>query len=312
MVADTSNGYWEEGKVPDAMLRNTNKAKTQQLWHKGKAYLWKMPYMRGGPVATDNLCPLCNQPDSGSHILGGCAHPEMKKMVIYRHDEAHRIIINAVNKGKKGSCLIIADVGTAATLGNLGVHHKRIPKWVLPNSMLALHSADPDEMRTKLRPDIMMVELQEHEQSIYQRAASTTNHRVLPSSVIDSWLGCGRQRKIWIVEGGYCADTRYVEKMAEKNEQHEKLVDMLKMYGYDVHLRPMPLGYAGTIYNCNLSMLQDLGLQRTVAKGVLKKLHMHAITSLHNMIKERRYLQNNGRYALQARGNRRDSGAGSS
>jgi len=49
MVADISNGYWEEeGKVPDAMLRNTNKAKTGQLWHKGKAYLWKMPYMRGG------------------------------------------------------------------------------------------------------------------------------------------------------------------------------------------------------------------------------------------------------------------------
>ncbi len=132
MVADISNGYWEEGgKVPDAMLRNTNKAKTGQLWHKGKAYLWKMPYMRGGPVATDSLCPLCSQPDSGSHILGGCAHPEMKKMVIYRHDEAHRININAINKGRKGSCLIIADVGTAATLGNLGVHPKRIPKWVM-------------------------------------------------------------------------------------------------------------------------------------------------------------------------------------
>jgi len=55
---------------------------------------------------------------------------------------------------------------------------------------------------------------------------------------------------------------------------------MLKMYGYDVQLRPMPLGYAGTIYNCNLSMLQDLGLQRTVAIGVLKKLHTHAILRL--------------------------------
>ena len=56
IVADISNGYWEEeGKVPAAMLRNTNKAKTGQLWHKGKAYLWKMPYMRGGPVAIDNL-----------------------------------------------------------------------------------------------------------------------------------------------------------------------------------------------------------------------------------------------------------------
>ena len=77
---------------------------------------------------------------------------------------------------------------------------------------------------------------------------------------------------------------------------------MLKMYGYDVHLRPMPLGDAGTMYNCNLSMMQDLGLQRPVAKGVMMRLHMHAITSLHNIIKGRRYLENNGRYALQARG----------
>ncbi len=124
-----------------------------------------------------------------------------------------------------------------------------------------------------------MFELHEHEQSVCQGAASSTTHSVLPSSITDPQLGHGRQRKIRIVEGGYCANTRYAEKVTEKNEQHEKLVDMLKMYGYDVHLRPMPLGYASTIYNCNLLMLQDVGLQRTVAKGVLKKLHMHAITS---------------------------------
>ena len=47
-----------------------------------------------------------------------------------------------------------------------------------------------------------------------------------------------------------------------------------------------------------------------MAKGVLKKLHMHAITSSHNIIKEWRYLENNGRYAVQARGNRRNGGAG--
>ena len=142
-----------------------------------------------------------------------------------------------------------------------------------------------------------MVELQEHAQSIYQTAASSATHSVLLSSVIDPRLGCGRQRKIWIVEGGCCVDTRYAEKVAEKNKQHEKLVDMLKMYGYDVHLRPMPLGYTGSNYNCNLSMLQDLGLERTVAQGVLRKLHMRAITSPHNIIK--RYLENSSRYALQ-------------
>ncbi len=47
-------------------------------------------------------------------------------------------------------------------------------------------------LRTKLKPDIMMVELQEHEQSIYQRAAGSTPHNLLPSSVIDPWLDRGR------------------------------------------------------------------------------------------------------------------------
>ena len=88
-------------------------------------------------------------------------------------------------------------------------------------------------------------------------------------------------------------------KWQKKNEQHEKLADMLKMYTSDVHLRRMPLGYAGTIYNCNLSMLQVLGLHKTMAKRVLKKLHMHAITSPHNIIKEKRSLENSNRYALQ-------------
>ena len=53
----------------------------------------------------------------------------------------------------------------------------------------------------------------------------------------------------------------------------------------------MPLGYAGTVYtvnvgNCNRSVLQDLGLQRAVVKGVLKKIHMHAIPTQHHQGKE--------------------------
>ena len=36
------------------------------------------------------------------------------------------------------------------------------------------HTAGPDELRAKLRRDIMMVELQEQEQPIYHRAASST------------------------------------------------------------------------------------------------------------------------------------------
>lgn len=88
-------------------------------------------------------------------------------MIIHKHDEAHKIIINAINKGNPGSFAIVAEAGTAASLGNLGVHHRRIPEWVLLNSMLALHSQDPNTLRDKLRPD-MMIELEDHEHAEYQ------------------------------------------------------------------------------------------------------------------------------------------------
>ena len=59
----------------------------------------------------------------------------MKEMHIYRHDEAAITIINAVNKGHHESFFIIADMGSVSTLSDLGVHHKCIPSWVLPDSM---------------------------------------------------------------------------------------------------------------------------------------------------------------------------------
>ena len=99
------------------------------------------------------------------------------------------------------------------------------------------------------------------------------------------------------MEGGYCSDTKFEEKLAEKTVQHERLIALLKIYGYDVRLGPMPSGYAGSIYTINLSVLQGSGLNRSAAKTVLKRLHQLAISYLHNIVKARY-----GRYAVQARG----------
>ena len=137
VLQEISSGYWEEeDKVPDATLRNTNKAKWGLIWNTARAWLWQIPYIPEGGIPENGNCPLCGEHDSGVHILGRCSHPEMKKMHIHRHDEAARTIINAINKGNHGSFLTIADVGSAATLADLGVHHKRIPTWVLPDSEL--------------------------------------------------------------------------------------------------------------------------------------------------------------------------------
>ena len=49
-------------------------------------------------------------------MLGGCSHPEIKKMTISRHDEAHRLLLKGIIKGRMGSFLIIADVGKTEEL----------------------------------------------------------------------------------------------------------------------------------------------------------------------------------------------------
>ena len=83
-----------------------------------------------------------------------------------------------------------------------------------------------------------------------------------------------QKEKRWMTGGGYssCSDTKFEVKLAEQTIQHERLIEILKIYGYDVRLGPMPLilGYAGTIYTNKLPVLHDFGLNISTAKTVMK------------------------------------------
>ncbi|KAL3132095.1 hypothetical protein ABBQ32_008705 [Trebouxia sp. C0010 RCD-2024] len=81
------------------------------------------------------------------------------------------------------------------------------------------------------------------------------------------------------------------DKMAEKLAQHEPLLEQLTQYGYEVKYLPIPLGHTGTLYKSDLTALTELGVSKKEATSILKKLHMHAVTCLHNIIKSRRHLK---------------------
>ena len=140
---------------------------------------------------------------------------------------------------------------------------------------------EPSLTRDKIltRPDVMLVELTSEEQRIYY---SATFNAVLPSLPTNIKHSCKR-RKVWILEVGYSSDTKYEENFQEKTQQHQALVHALTQWGYDVHLRPLPLGFAGTVYKSNLESQVDLGITRHQSLSVLRKLHMQAITCLHNL-----------------------------
>ena len=269
-----SNKFWAKpGDIKTKMIINTLKYRYGQLWNKKKAYLQhsRYPNPKTSKPATNMQCPLCTEPDSGGHMLGGCLHPEMKKAYISRHDTALRTVLKAINVGDHGSYYMIADIGSAQNTKDLGVHAKRVPTWILPET---------GEHRS--RPDIMLVEMTTE---TLNACLSHNNPPDLSANIGD------KQRKIWIVEGGYCGDTRMPEKVTEKQNQHACLVERLEERGYAVKYMVFPMGVGGTLYKTNHESLLELGIQRKQADKVLGKIHIHSIHCLHNIVKQRRFLE---------------------
>ena len=95
------------------------------------------------------------------------------------------------------------------------------------------------------RPDMMIVEMTTAEQQQYMRHDDNSGSRLTP---LTSVMPNGNPRSIKIVEGGYCSDTRYDEKLQEKGAQHEALEEALKEYGYNVTTLPYSAHYHRTIW----------------------------------------------------------------
>ena len=224
-------------------------------------------------------------------MLGGCSHKEMKAMYIARHDKAMRKLLKQVLNGKHGAHYVIADVGTLEGLKQLGVHNKRIPSFVLQDDTLPAQDTcnctqeqTGTHERDKLRPDIMLVELTDIE-----RKAHMTGEEM---PLLNATMQNNRPRKVWIVEGGYCTDTRYSDKYRRKEIQHEHLKTLLQARGFEVILLPIILGFTRAIYNTTVSALPALGIENTQAKKLLYDLHAHAVQTHHTTIKLRRKLEN--------------------
>ena len=157
---------------------------------------------------------------------------------------------------------------------------KRIPEWVLPDSVLIQAGLDT-EHRNRPRPDILIVQVTPTEmEHISQRLIGT----LTPN------LG-SEPRQIWIVEGGYGSDTRYLEKVAENQRKHAQLRQLLESTGYKVHNCPFIMGVGGTVFKSNLDTLTSIGVDKQKSNKLLSRLHIHAVQSLNTIVKQRRLLE---------------------
>ena len=185
-----------------------DKLRWGKTWTKKAAFLQHRPYLPGQPIATNSRCPLpgCQGNDGAGHILLECTHADLKKQHIARHDAMMRMLIKGFTKGTKGSHYLTADVGTADTLKDIGVHSKRVPEFVLPDSHIQHMTQDLQPCRNNLtcQPPCPMAE--QGASLLWKEATVVTS-------------------RIWRRSG-------------EKGQQHAKLEEALRLYGYSLNASP--------------------------------------------------------------------------
>ena len=106
-----------------------------------------------------------------------------------------------------------------------------------------------------------------------------------------------QRRKLWLIEGGYTSDTRHLERLAEKQNQHQKLIGAPELRGYDVKPMIVTFGVGLTIYKQSVEDLHPIGVNTTAISSnttaisrTLKEVHLHSVTCAINIITQRRML----------------------
>jgi ribonuclease HI len=271
-----SNGITLRSRQGQARaIRLRTKHLTGNWYNKSTALKRRAAYPPGGPLATDDMCPLCRQGrDSSGHLLLRC--PRLKAMHIHRHNRATRIIQAALQRhSTHGSAYTIMDACPAAEAASHDVQGTRLPPFLLLNV--------PEEQRAKWRPDILRI--------IGLPPTPTEG---------DIQLALARRNRytVQVVEVGYCSDTRWRETVKKKLEQHNDLINALAAEGWKVSIEPsvIVLGAMGTVYLSGEKALQALGMSPTHSSAVLAELHFTSIEAMTNITLARRRMEKSIRH----------------
>ena len=134
----------------------------------------------------------------------------------------------------------------------------------------------------------MVVELTNKEQHTYLPHDTDTGPRL---ANLQPTMPSGKARKVTIVEGGYCNDVSYLEKVKEKGQQHAKPEKSFRLYGYDVTSLSYICGCTGSQYPSSNDTIRMLGIDHSVAKKLRDKIHEHSIACADKLMRSRRMLE---------------------
>ena len=230
--------------------------------------MWKrLP--NGLPVSSK--CPLCPLEDGCTHILSGCAHPDMKSHYISRHNQAVLLIHKAISQGGLGGSFCVVDA-TKASKTPVGAESNRLPPWLLPDLTTA--------KRNKLRPDILLIQ-----------GLPTVNAQRFGNLTRQQQQAIHGTSQIHLIEVGYASNTRYTEKLAEKLQQHAELIGLLRDQGWKVQCHGVVLGTGAFIFNDTVRMFDTLLVPAPSKHSALQTLHRLAALKVHDILICRRRLE---------------------
>ena len=89
----------------------------------------------------------------------------------------------------------------------------------------------------------------------------------------------------------YCSDTRYEDKLNDKEGQHQALQTAWEDHSYQMSTLPIILGVSGSHFPSTTDAFKQLGIGHDAINTLMLKLHEHSITCLHNIVTSRRVLE---------------------
>jgi ribonuclease HI len=246
--------------------------KIKKVTHKyrmGCIYNQKLAHRMGH--APSPTCPHCGAPDSGSHLLGGCTHPHIAGLRILRHNDAVRAIARLIRTSAAPhirNALAYMDAGKAPD-ALIASEDSRLPSWIL--------NLDPSEERQSYRPDILLLPLTD------QQCTGPVREEILKES-----------NGLYIIEVGFCSDTRFTEHFQAKARQHEDLLRHLKEKdGWQkvTLLPPLLFGIGGSLYRSTLDALtKQLLIPKHKAMKTMRKIQDGAAHRAYQIVHTRRHL----------------------
>ena len=203
-------------------------------------------------LSTSQTCPLCPHADSALHILSGCQHTQIRKMITERHNLACRMNYKAVRKtGSLGLCVVSKVIGSneRMTMQNLQIpetaESRIVPNWLFPPRF-------PDKDRfTSSRPDFVLVtpiaaKTQKQQTNVGEwvlrsgrgKSRETGSTSAAPPATNSSATKPRQhrhkdlskpRRDIHLVEIKYCEDTRPQNQLNAAKEQHKDHCNILQV-----------------------------------------------------------------------------------